>query len=135
MTYQAIICLIIIATILLFYISRKVHLNKIISKNIADDDQELREEDLKLYKEKKKKEMLKRQLLLQSYNKDDLKEADINDTKIVSVVEPIGKWTRLVMNEHFMKLINLKQERKGGFWQIFVSMQGMMQGKSRYKGR
>ncbi|WP_339047038.1 hypothetical protein [Candidatus Mesenet endosymbiont of Phosphuga atrata] len=135
MTYQIIIYLIIIAAILLFYVSRKIHSKSYANKYTADNDQELCEEDLKLYKEKKEKEILKRQLLLKSYSKDSLNEAAINDTKIVSVIEPIGKWTKLVMNEHFMKLMNLKHERKGGFWQIFVSMQGMMQGKSRYKGR
>ncbi|XGA07903.1 MAG: hypothetical protein U0X86_000024 [Wolbachia endosymbiont of Xenopsylla cheopis] len=136
MTYQIIIYLVIIAAILLFYVSRKIHLRKVTSKSTANNDQDLyEEEDLKLYKEKKKKEILKHQLLLKSYSKDSLNEAAVDDTRVVSVIEPIGKWTKLVMNEHFMKLMNLKHERKGGFWQIFVSMQGMMQGKSRYKGR
>ncbi|WP_339046391.1 hypothetical protein [Candidatus Mesenet endosymbiont of Agriotes lineatus] len=129
MTYQIIIYLVIIAAILLFYVSRKIHS---ISKSTTDNDQELCEEDLKLYKEKKKKEILKHQLLSKSYSSD---KSAVDDTRVVSVIEPIGKWTKLVMNEHFMKLMNLKHERKGGFWQIFVSMQGIMQGKSRYKGR
>lgn len=135
MTYQVIIYLIIAAVILLFYVSRKIRSNRIrshINKHTADNDQELCEEDLKLYKEKKKKEILKRQLLSQSYSSN---KSVADDTRVVSVIKPRGKWTRLIMNEHFMKLMNLKHERKGGFWQIFVSMQGMMQGKSRYKGR
>ncbi len=122
--------------VLLFFILKKIYLDSIkvyIDKYLVNNDQESPEEkDLKLYKEKKEKEILKRQLLSQSYS---LTKDYTNNTKIVSIIEPIGKWTKLVMNEHFMKLINMKADKKNGFWQVFISMQGMVQGKHRSRGK
>lgn len=57
-----------------------------------------------------------------------------SNIKIVDIMEPIGHWTRFVMSEKLQRFAGLKFDKEEtGFWQMFVSMRSLSQGK--YKGR
>ncbi|CAH58300.1 putative membrane protein [Ehrlichia ruminantium] len=110
--------------------------HRFIIKIFTDDDYEDKltdEEKYKLYIEKKQKEIIKHQMLHQYIAQDHLQEYK-NQVKIVSIMEPIGQWTRLVMSEKLQRFAGLKfDENQTGFWQMFVSMKSLSQGK--HKGR
>ncbi|MGN7618546.1 MAG: hypothetical protein ACTJLM_00690 [Ehrlichia sp.] len=90
------------------------------------------EEKYKEYLEKKQKELIKHQMLA-----DDLSHVQCeNDIKIVDIMNPIGHWTRLIMSEKLQRFAGLRFDKnQAGFWQVFVSMKSLSQGKHRGKSR
>ncbi|ABD44743.1 hypothetical protein ECHHL_0386 [Ehrlichia chaffeensis str. Heartland] len=105
---------------------------KIFVDNDYDEDQLTDEEKYKRYIEKKQKELIKHQMLINDVARDQVEYK--SNIKIINVMEPIGQWTKLVMSEKLQRFAGLKFDKEQtGFWQMFVSMRSLSQGK--YRGR
>ncbi|QGR02632.1 hypothetical protein EDL79_03180 [Ehrlichia ruminantium] len=116
----------------------KTCLHQFILKILTDDDYEDKltdEEKYKLYIEKKQKEIIKHQMLHKYIAEDHMPKYQSN-MKIVAIMEPIGQWTKLVMSEKLQRFAGLKfDENQTGFWQMFVSMKSLSQGKHRGRSK
>jgi hypothetical protein len=55
------------------------------------------------------------------------------ETKIVGVVKPIGKWTKLILGQRVVGLMQhatlLKQQNNGGYWVNFIHAQRRSRGR------
>ncbi len=105
-----------------------VYREKVIIEEYKKDDE--------LYKKKKAKQDLeKRQELLRDNQVQVYKE----NMDIVEIIKPIGKWTKMVMNNGgiLLRLAQLikSEGRDKGFWELFVKAQSSTQGKYKGKGR
>ncbi len=112
----------------IFLVLKMVYREKIIIAEYKKDDE--------LYKKKKaKKDLEKRQELLRDNQAQVYKE----NMNIVGIIKPIGKWTKMVINNggillHLAQLIKSEGGEKG-FWELFVKAQSSTQGKYKGKGR
>ncbi|WP_253299997.1 hypothetical protein [Wolbachia endosymbiont of Chironomus riparius] len=93
----------------------------------------------KWYNKKKHKELEKHKEILRDNQNDDIKQVYKEDIDIVGIEKPLGKWTKMVMqNGGFMlrlaKLIRREGGQKG-FWELFVKAQASDKGKYKGKGR
>ncbi|QKX01567.1 hypothetical protein GOY13_01180 [Wolbachia endosymbiont of Cruorifilaria tuberocauda] len=82
-----------------------------------------------IYQKDKQKKLIRHQEMLRGRQKEI--------PRIVGIVKPVGKWTRMViigsgLMHHFTRLIHRKDEQKG-FWGLFIEAQTLTRGK--YKGR
>ncbi|CEI85261.1 hypothetical protein DRF75_00220 [Ehrlichia minasensis] len=113
----------------------KNYIHENILKIFVDNDCEEQltdEEKYKRYIEKKQKEIIKHQMLVSDITRDTTEYK--SNIKIVEIMQPIGHWTRFVMSEKLQRFAGLKFDKEEtGFWQMFVSMRSLSQG--RYKGR
>ncbi|AHX04616.1 hypothetical protein [Ehrlichia japonica] len=98
------------------------------------EDQLTDEEKCKRYIEKKKKELIKHQMLESALAKDQVEYK--SNIKVINVIQPIGQWTKLVMSEKLQKFAGLKfNKEQTGFWQMFISMRSLSQGKHRGRSK
>ncbi|MGN7661099.1 MAG: hypothetical protein ACTJLK_00520 [Anaplasma sp.] len=105
------------------------------------DDELASSEDLtdkERYEIEKKEALLKKDARVVQKPKEAIAEEYVSSAQIVSIAEPIGKWTRYVMSERSQSLADLlrssaaaksPEDLPNGFWQLFVRM------PSRYKGK
>ncbi|MEH0831039.1 hypothetical protein [Anaplasma bovis] len=113
------------------YIYRRI---SVIFQEHDEEEQLSDEEKHKLYLEKKNRELARERIAIQNTKQSSVEYE--NPVKIVGFMEPIGRWTRLVMSEKHQRLIGVDQSRlRNGFWQMLVSMKGMYQGKHRGRSR
>ncbi|AHC39346.1 hypothetical protein [Ehrlichia muris] len=98
------------------------------------EDQLTDEEKYKRYIEKKKKELIKHQMLVSDLARDQVEYE--GNTKVINIMQPIGQWTKLVMSEKLQRFAGLKFDKEQtGFWQMFVSMKSLSQGKHRGRSK
>lgn len=71
---------------------------------------------------------------LEEYNE---KANEINKTRIVGVIKPIGRWTRLILGQRVVGLMQhmniIKEQNNDGYWVNLIHSR--MQGKERERGR
>lgn len=125
--------------IIIFLFFRKVRKKRIIvtKKTTTEEDKK----NNKLYKKDKQKE--RKQTLEQEIDndvtQDDIKQIYKEDLEIVDIAKPLGKWTKMVMQNgglmlRFAQLIKSEGGQKG-FWQLFVEAQSSTKSKDKGKGR
>ncbi|KJV65433.1 MULTISPECIES: hypothetical protein [Ehrlichia] len=122
--------------IALFTFCRSYIYEKLLEIFIDNDyeDQLTDEEKYKRYIEKKKKELIKHQMLVSDLARDQVEYE--GNTKIINIMQPIGQWTKLVMSEKLQRFAGLKFDKEQtGFWQMFVSMKSLSQGKHRGRSK
>ncbi|MDN5247562.1 MAG: hypothetical protein QWI36_00250 [Wolbachia endosymbiont of Tyrophagus putrescentiae] len=136
--YSAI--LLIIVTVFLLFKRACKHTKILRRKNFTEKRKKTEDE---LYKEKKQKE-LQQESPNNQKDKDEAQELYIEreyeeDIDIVGIAKPVGKWTKMVMqNGGFVsRLAQLIRSEGGkkGFWELFVKAQASAQGKYKGKGR
>ena len=119
------------------FILYKSYIRSYISKMFyyhEDDDELTYEEKYKRYIEKKQRELLKNQMLAKDITKDYV-QFDSN-VKVVDIMDPIGPWTKLIMSEKLQRFAGLRFDKnQTGFWQMFVSMRSLSQGKHRGRSK
>ncbi len=125
------ICGVVLLVIIFTFLIRRAYsqYNEII------EEKERKKED-ELYKEKKRKELEKFQEILRENQKDNVKQVYEEDLEIVDIAKPLGKWTKMVMQNSSLNLLAQlirNKDNKKGFWQLFIKSQASTQGK--YKGR
>ncbi len=97
------------------------------------------EEDRKRYLEKKQRQIEQFQENIRAHNNNQV--VHYEETKVVGIKEPIGKWTKLVTMTQLQYISNVKKlmgdkfSNKLGFWQMKVKAQGMSQGRERGRGK
>ena len=124
----------------------------IIKNKVQDKDIKKHESLNKKYKDKK------HEIMMNIYQqKDKFQEGNINNqqmehssvidndnTKIVGVQKPIGRWTKMVLQNNmqyiniFKNLINKnnKENKKTGFWQLFIQAKsGKFTEKDKTRGK
>ncbi|VVC27489.1 Hypothetical protein CINCED_3A025211, partial [Cinara cedri] len=114
---------------------------KIRKKRIIVTKETTKEEDKKnnkLHKKNKQKER-KQTLEQENITQDDIKQIYKEDLEIVDIIKPLGKWTKMVMQNgglvlRFAQLIKSEGSNKG-FWQLFVKAQSSTKRKNKDKGR
>lgn len=133
------ITLFIVVIVFLFF--RRIYKKRIrkivFPRKVLKEEWEENKKDNELYKEKKQKELIKRQETLRENQKSDDIRVYQEDLEIVDIAKPVGKWTQMVMlggglMKRLAQLINSEGGRKG-YWELLVKAQGSTQGK--YKGR
>ncbi|WDM85772.1 hypothetical protein K6025_04110 [Ehrlichia sp. JZT12] len=100
-----------------------------------EDENELTDEEkYKRYIEKKQRGLVKRQMLANDIAQDHVQCE--NNVKIVDIMDPIGHWTKLIMSEKLQRFAGLRFDKnQTGFWQMFVSMRSLSQGKHRGRSK
>ncbi|VVC27477.1 Hypothetical protein CINCED_3A000982, partial [Cinara cedri] len=118
---------------------------KVRKKRIIVTKKTTTEEDKKnnkLHKKNKQKE--RKQTLEQEIDnnvtQDDIKQIYTEDLEIVDIAKPLGKWTKMVMQNgglmlRFAQLIKKNEGGQKGFWQLFVEAQSSTKSKNRGQGR
>ena len=130
--------IILYATVLLVIAAVCLFLKKIYKKRVAIiKSKENRKED-ESYKEKKRRELEKHKEILRDNQKSEERVYQ-EDLEIVDIAKPVGKWTKMVMQngELMLRLAQLIKSDGGkkGFWELFVRAQASTQGKYKGKGR
>ena len=119
------------------FIFCRSHIYKNIFKVFTGDDYEDQltdEEKYRRYIEKKKKDLIKHQMLESSIVGEQLEHK--NNVRIINIMQPIGQWTKFVMSEKLQRFAGLKFDKEQiGFWQMFVSMRSLSQGKHRGRSK
>ncbi|APR98345.1 hypothetical protein [Wolbachia endosymbiont of Folsomia candida] len=127
----------------IFFFFRKIYKNRIrkvvFPKKVLKEEWEENQKDNERYKEKKQKELIKRQETLRESQKNDDIQVYHEDLEIVDIAKPVGKWTQMVMlggglMKRLAQLINREGGQKG-YWELFVKAQASTQGKYKGKGR
>ncbi|QKX03039.1 hypothetical protein GOY07_02380 [Wolbachia endosymbiont of Litomosoides sigmodontis] len=134
------VTLLAIAAVFLFF--RKIYkdlIKKIIFfKKVLEEECKKDRKFDKLYQKDKQRELIKRQRILCDSRKDI--QTYKEDSEIVDIAKPIGKWTQMVMcggrlmMQRFAQLMKREGGRKG-FWELFIKVQASTQGKYKGKGR
>ncbi|WP_341808049.1 hypothetical protein [Wolbachia endosymbiont (group E) of Neria commutata] len=135
------ITLFIVVIVFLFF--RRIYKKRIrkivFPRKVLKEEWEENKKDNELYKEKKQKELIKRQETLRENQKSDDIRVYQEDLEIVDIAKPVGKWTQMVMlggglMKRLAQLINREGGQKG-YWELFVKAQASTQGKYKGKGR
>ncbi|BEP31058.1 MAG: hypothetical protein WBIAU1_05360 [Wolbachia endosymbiont of Drosophila biauraria] len=130
-----------LAIVKVFLFLRKIYKNRIrkiifprkVFKEEWEEDRKFNE----LYQKNKQKELMKQREILREKQKDV--QVYKEDSEIVDIAKPVGKWTKMVMMgnglmQRFAQLIHREGGQKG-FWELFVKAQASTQGKHKGKGR
>lgn len=126
----------------IFFFFRKIYKNRIrkilFPQKVHEEELEEDRKNNELYKEKKYKELVKKQEILRKAQKDDMRVYK-EDLEIVDIAKPVGKWTKMVMmgGGLMQRLAQLIQREGGnkGFWELFIKAQSSTKGKNKGKGR
>lgn len=133
------ITLFIVVIVFLFF--RRIYKKRIrkivFPRKVLKEEWEENKKDNERYKEKKQKELIKRQEILRENQKDI--QVYQEDLEIVDIAKPVGKWTQMVMlggglMKRLAQLINREGGQKG-YWELFMKAQASTQGKYKGKGR
>ncbi|QOD38539.1 hypothetical protein [Candidatus Wolbachia massiliensis] len=130
-----------LAVAAVFFLFRKIYKNQIrkivFPKKVLEEEWEENRKFNELYQKNKQKELLKQQETLRENQKDYVQYRE--DSEIVDIAKPIGKWTKMVMlSGGFMQRLAQLMKGEGGkkgFWELFVKAQASTQGKHKGKGR
>jgi N12 class adenine-specific DNA methylase len=126
----------------LFFFFRRIYKNcirrVIFPRKVFKEELEENQKDNERYKEKKQKELIKRQETLRENQKDDVQIYQ-EDLEVVDIAKPVGKWTQMVifgggLMKRLAQLINREGGHKG-YWELFIKAQSSTQGKYKGKGR
>ncbi len=112
---------------------RKILFSKEVLKEECEENRKYNE----LYQKNKRKELMKRQEMLRKKQKDI--QVYNEDSKILDIVKPVGKWTKMVvigsnLMQHFALLMH-REGRQKGFWELFIKAQASTSEKHKGKGR
>ncbi|MDF0607871.1 hypothetical protein HSX44_03190 [Wolbachia endosymbiont of Onchocerca gibsoni] len=112
---------------------RKILFPKEVLKEECEENRKYNE----LYQKNKRKELMKRQEMLREKQKDI--QVYNEDSKILDIVKPVGKWTKMVvigsnLMQHFALLMH-REGRQKGFWELFIKAQASTSEKHKGKGR
>ncbi len=139
---QIIVCSVaLLAMAIVFLFFRKIYkdwVRKILfSKEVLKKECEENRKYNELYQKNKRKELMKRQEMLREKQKDI--QVYKEDSKILNIVKPVGKWTKMVvignsLMQHFALLMH-KEGRQKGFWELFIKAQASTNGKHKGRGR
>ncbi len=139
---QIIVCsVVLLAMAIVFIFFRKKYrdwVRKILfSKEVLKEECEENRKYNELYQKNKRKELMKRQEMLRKKQKDI--QVYNEDSKILDIVKPVGKWTKMVvigsnLMQHFALLMH-REGRQKGFWELFIKAQASTSEKHKGKGR
>ncbi len=139
---QIIVCsVVLLAMAIVFLFFRKKYrdwVRKILfSKEVLKEECEENRKYNELYQKNKRKELMKRQEMLRKKQKDI--QVYNEDSKILDIVKPVGKWTKMVvigsnLMQHFALLMH-RESRQKGFWELFIKAQVSTSEKHKGKGR
>lgn len=126
----------------IFFFFRKIYKNRIrkiiFPRKVYEEEQEEDRKNNELYKEKKHKELAKKQEALREAQKDDMRVYK-EDLEIVDIAKPVGKWTKMIMmGGGLMQLLAQMIQREGGnkgFWELFIKAQSSTKGKNKGRGK
>ncbi|MGL9732785.1 MAG: hypothetical protein ACR5KW_02035 [Wolbachia sp.] len=122
-----------------FFFLRNIYKNQIrkiiFPKKVLEEKWEEDRKFNELYQKNKQKGLIKHQEMMREKQKDI--QIYKEDSEIVDIANPIGKWTKMIMlSDGFMQRLAQLINREGGqkgFWELFVKAQVSTKGK--YKGR